>query len=80
MSDRVEPFLYAGIGLGWVELDAGSAGSIDDTGFIARFGGGFDLYVTESVALQVSSSYVLTTGDLEDLDYVSLVAGVQYRF
>ncbi len=80
VSDRVEPFLYAGIGVGWFEFDVGPFGTTDESDFIARFGGGIDLYVTENVAFQVSSSYVLTTGDLDDLDYVSLVAGVQYRF
>ena len=79
VSDRVEPFLYAGIGVGWFEID-GPFGTADESDFIARFGGGIDLYLTESVAFQVSSSYVLTTGDLEDLDWISLVAGVQYRF
>jgi hypothetical protein len=36
--------------------------------------------VTESLAFQISSSYVLQTGDLDGLDYVSMVAGLQYRF
>jgi opacity protein-like surface antigen len=80
VSDRVEPFLYAGIGVGWFEFDVGPFGTTDESDFIARFGGGIDLYVTESVAFQGSASYVLTTGDLEDLDWISLVAGMQYRF
>ena len=80
LPDRVDPFLYTGIGIGWVEVDAGSAGSNDETGFIARFGGGLDLYLTEQLAFQASSSYVLPTGDIYDVAYVSLVFGLQYRF
>ena len=80
VSDRIEPFLYAGMGVGWFELDAGPLGDTDDADFIARFGGGIDFYFTESIALQVSSSYVVTTGDLDGLDWVSVVAGLQFRF
>ena len=80
VSDRVEPFLSAGIGTGWFELDAGPFGDQDEAGFIARFGGGIDLYFTENAALHVSSSYVLTTGDLDGLDWVTVVAGLQFRF
>jgi opacity protein-like surface antigen len=80
LSDRVEPFLYAGMGVGWFEIDAGPLGDTDEADFIGRFGGGIDLYLSQNVALQVSSSYVLTTGDLDGLDWVSLVAGLQFRF
>jgi hypothetical protein len=41
---------------------------------------GFDFYLTDALALQLSSSYVLQTGDLDGFDYVSLIAGLQYRF
>jgi hypothetical protein len=51
----------------------------DDLVFSARFGGGIDFYVTDHVALQLASSYVLTTGSLGG-DYISLVTGVQYKF
>jgi opacity protein-like surface antigen len=80
ITDRIDPFLYAGIGIGWLEYDAGRFGTADGTGFIARFGGGVDLYLTENLAFQASSSYVLPTGDLDDFAYVSLVFGLQYRF
>ncbi len=80
LTRRIEPFLYAGAGIGWAEYDAGSFGSVDDTAFIFRFGGGLDLYLTKKLAFQVSSSYVLPTGDLDDFAYVSLVLGLQYRF
>jgi opacity protein-like surface antigen len=82
ITDRVDPFLYAGIGLGWAEYesDFGGPANLKEAEFIARFGLGVDLYLLESVAFQASSSYVLPTGDLEDLSYVSVVVGLQYRF
>lgn len=80
VSERIEPFVIVGPGFTWFELDAGSFGTADELDFSARFGGGIDFHVTDHLALQVSSSYVLQTGDLEDADYVSLVAGIQYGF
>ena len=52
------------------------------SGFSARFGGGVDFYLSErfDFALQMSTSYVLTTGDIDGLDYVSLIFGAQYLF
>jgi len=77
--DRFQPFFLAGVGLGYVELDVAGI-EISDTELAARFGGGFDFYLTDALALQLSSSYVLQTGYLDGLDYVSLIAGLQYRF
>jgi opacity protein-like surface antigen len=76
---RFQPFILSGVGLGYFKFEIGRT-DISDTAFAARFGGGVDFYVTEALALQVSSSYVLQTGDLDGLDYVSLIAGLQYRF
>jgi opacity protein-like surface antigen len=84
---RFQPFVLAGMGLGYVKRD--STVSIDaltfrssdsDTDLVVRLGGGFDFYVLEALALQLSSSYVLPTGDFDGFDYVSLIAGLQYRF
>lgn len=78
---RFQPFVLAGVGLGYVEFSG-----VDrfhrpsDTTFAARFGGGFDFYLTDALALQLASSYVLQTGDLDGFDYMSLIAGLQYRF
>ncbi len=58
---RFQPFVLAGVGLGYVEFEfAGPFGSgavlFSETDLAARFGGGFDFYLTEAVALQLSSS------------------------
>jgi hypothetical protein len=50
------------------------------TDFAARFGGGIDLYATKHVVLSVEAEYVLPTGDVKDLDYISIGWGFQYRF
>jgi len=79
LNDRIQPFVMAGPGFTWVQLEAGGL-KVDELDFSARFGGGIDFWVTDNVALQASSSYVLTTGDLDGTDYISLVAGIQYKF
>ena len=61
---RFQPFFLAGVGLGYFEFDTVWV-EISDTAFAARFGGGFDFYLTDALALQLSSSYVLQTGDLD---------------
>ena len=80
-TGRVQPYLSAGIGV----LSAKSDDPVTtfqktDTDFAARFGGGVDFYLSENVGLSLDSSYVVPTGDVEDLDYVSLGAGVFFRF
>jgi opacity protein-like surface antigen len=52
----------------------------DDEEFVARFGGGIEVAVTRSVLATLGVVYVMPTGDLDDLDYVSGAIGLQYRF
>jgi hypothetical protein len=52
----------------------------------ARAGVGVDLYLTQHILLNVQGSAVLTTlknpdiDDVDDLNYMSFIAGLQYRF
>ncbi len=56
------------------------------TNAAARAGLGLDLYITEHIVVNGEASTVLTTlkepdlGDIEDLNYISFSAGMQYRF
>ena len=79
MTGRVQPFAVVGIGL--LRAEAEFLGtSVSDTGFAARFGGGIDFYDSPNLSLGATASYVLTAGDVDGFDYVSLVLGFQYRF
>ena len=71
-----EFFLLTGVG---VLIDDDTI-SDDDTEFAARFGGGIDLHMSEHFGVTIGGSYVLPTGDLDNLDYVSGEAGFFYRF
>lgn len=83
LKNRFQPFLLAGVGLGWQELTNGLT-TVGESGLAGRLGGGIDFYLTESIALQVSSSYVFVRYGLDPLreqgDYVSVLFGAQYRF
>jgi opacity protein-like surface antigen len=77
----VQPYLLGGIAWMW-KRQTGPAvdGSEEDGAFAMRVGGGLDVYVTRNVVLTVDSSWVVPTGNLEDLWHVTLGGAVQYRF
>ncbi len=79
MTGRVQPF--AVVGIGFLRAESEFLGiSVSDTDLAARFGGGVDLYDSPNVSFGATVSYVLTTGDVDGFDYVSLVLAFQYRF
>lgn len=80
-TGRVQPYLMAGAGfLTARSEDPQTNFSKTDTDFVARVGGGVEFYLNESVGLSVDTSYVLPAGDVKDLDYVSVGAGIFFRF
>ena len=56
------------------------------TNAAGRAGLGLDLYITKNILINAEASAVLTTlkepdvGDIDDLNYMSFAAGLQYRF
>ncbi len=49
-------------------------------GFISRFGGGFDVWVTEDLAVTVDASYVLPTGEISPLEFWTLNWGAKFKY
>lgn len=81
LTDRFQPYIVGGAGWGRSRLDPPGSGSKErDDGFAARAGLGFDFYGSEFVALTSEVSYVFTTGEVHDLDYVTFGAGLTLRF
>jgi opacity protein-like surface antigen len=82
LTGRYQPFLLVGGGAITAKHTAseGLTGSFRENEFVMRFGGGIDVYATENVVVSVEGGYVLPFGKLDDLDYVNVGLGLQYRF
>jgi opacity protein-like surface antigen len=90
---RVQPYLLAGAGLQYYEID-GTVGPIDidesDSAFAARAGLGLDVYLTRHLLVNAEASALLSdetidlgipgADDIHGLHYLSVQAGLQYRF
>jgi len=79
---RLQPYAMVGMGLqrAWVRNPRPGGVNFDDVAFVGRFGGGLDFHLTPHLALNLESSYLAPTGDLDDHDTVSIGLGLNYRF
>ncbi|MBW1687379.1 MAG: outer membrane beta-barrel protein [Deltaproteobacteria bacterium] len=90
---RLHPYLYLGIGGQYYDLNASA--TFADLGFdfsesgwafAGRPGAGLDVYITENILMNVEVAGVLATSnpstipDIGDMFYVTVGAGLQYRF
>lgn len=90
---RVQPYLLGGVGVQYYQLD-GTVGPLDvdesDTAFAARVGLGLDVYLTRNLLVNAEASGLLSdetidipvpgVEDIHGLHYLSVQAGLQYRF
>ena len=80
LSGRFQPYGIGGIGAVDFELDESKRE------FLGRLGGGLDFHLLHNVVLNLEAVYnwpleIQDSSDgLEDLQFISLVAGGQYRF
>ena len=87
LTGRFQPFALFGLGGMTAKIEAKD---IDprasltarerEQGFVARFGGGIDVYATKNVVVTLGVDYLLPWGDVDALDFVSIGGGVEYRF
>jgi opacity protein-like surface antigen len=93
LTGRVQPYALVGIGGGTFEVKKKQRTLLPDGvsyiqrgfssrggGFVARYGGGVDLYGDEQWAIFAEAAYVVPWGDIQDLDYVSIEWGFLWRF
>lgn len=80
--DSFQPFALVGLGVLYADYEAKSGLSSDteSVGVALRMGGGIDFYIIERVALVLDISYVLPFGSVDNLDYLSIGWGLQYKF
>jgi opacity protein-like surface antigen len=82
LTGRFQPFLL--FGMGYLNMTypgtnrAGDANPGDD--FAMRFGIGMDTCLTEHIAIGPEVAYVLPIGDVDDLSFVTVALGLQYKF
>lgn len=80
MTERVQPYVMAGLGGAFGSFDAPGFGSADDSGFAIKFGGGLDYYLSESWGLTGEFAYNIGTGDMDNFDYFGIGWGAFVRF
>ena len=83
LTGRYQPFVLLGVGFMRMEakVRAASFRTRETTVDVAmRFGGGLDFYITENIVATAEASYLMPTGELDDLDYYQFGVGLQYRF
>jgi opacity protein-like surface antigen len=75
---------YALVGLGYLYASAndnsGLDVSVDEHGPAFRSGGGLDFYFSDNTLVSLEATYVLPFEKVEDLDYLTIGLGFQYRF
>ncbi len=89
---RFQPYLLGGVGfINWdIDDKLGAGIGRNDTDLAGRVGGGVDLHLTSRIALNVGADVVFSntsldtslpgSKDLSWLGYISVGAGLQYRF
>lgn len=80
LTERWQPYGLFGIGVIEGEADGRGGFSNDEADFAVRLGGGLDFYLNENVILMSEIAWVKPTDDLDDFSYLTIGAGLQYRF
>jgi opacity protein-like surface antigen len=76
LTDQWQPYVTAGLGWGFADVNPGPS----EDGFVLRFGGGLDYYISETWGLTGEFAYDVATGDLDDFNYMTLGWGAFIRF
>ncbi len=80
-SGRFQPYVLGGAGYVRQRTDVvGGPQNATFDEFAARIGLGLDAYITSWLVFDLDVQYVPMTGDLKESDFMSVNAGLQYRF
>jgi opacity protein-like surface antigen len=82
LTGRVQPYGLIGLGFIHAEGSAGNnpASAHPSNGFMMRFGGGIEGYITENLVVGPEVAFVLPTGSANDLDMLTVSLGLSWRF
>ena len=79
---RIRPFVQAGLGFTYIDLDLPFPGDDDDLGFMLNFGFGVDVVLTDQLALGSKMLFNIMPDDVfnENFYYSWEIIGVRFRF
>lgn len=90
IGGRIQPFALAGAGVLWADLAcsdssggthcAAAGFGTSELAFAGRVGGGLDVYLTRHLAVSGELAYVMPTGALADMRFLTFGAQVLLRF
>jgi opacity protein-like surface antigen len=85
LTDRYQPYLLLGGGFMRIKAKVtnSSTGVIQSrhhSDFVFRLGGGFDVYATENVVVNIGASYLFALGEVGGVDLYTIGGGIEYRF
>ena len=85
-DSRIQPFVMGGGGVLHATLECKlggvsvSCGVPAETSFAGRVGGGLDVYLTRNLAVSGEVAYVIPTGDLADINFLTFGGQLMFRF
>ncbi len=79
LTDRVQPYGLLGIGAMRAQAKGAGLNTVTETDLAFRYGAGIDSYLTENWVVNLETSYVAPTYDVQIFNYFSLGGGIQYR-
>ncbi len=81
MTGRFQPYGLVGVNGMNVRLEHRPSGlDVNGTDWSFRFGTGLDIYATRNIVVGLEGTYVWGVGDVWELDYGTIGAGILYRF
>jgi len=88
IGGRIQPYAMGGVGFVWGALNCydqfGNSAYCgvpdEDIVFAGRAGGGLDIYLTPSFAISGEVAYVMPTDTFKDLNYLSYMGHLVFRF
>jgi len=82
-AKKVKPYVAVGLGAMKAYEDIrynGATSKAADWGLSFRGGAGVDVFVTDSISIDLEGAYVIGTGDVDHVKYTTISLGLAYHF
>ncbi|MCH7959101.1 MAG: porin family protein [Candidatus Hydrogenedentes bacterium] len=78
-NGTVDPYAYVGLGIQFVESTVLGI-SVSDSALAYELGIGVEWATTDRISLFAEGGYVVSSGDLNGLDFIGVAAGINFKF